>query len=454
MKLPAGESVFDPKSVYFMFRDDLSAPGLIKLLKEFCSTVSDERDERKIKIKLLDALMSAFAMFSLKIPSLLQLDSMRGDDFKADNLKNLFGIDCIPSDTAMREILDLVDPNDLRGGFKEVFRKLQRGKALEDYVFFNGSYLMAIDGTGYFSSDTVHCPSCLEKRQRGSEEVRFYHQMLGAVIVHPDKKVVIPFCPEPIVKQDGETKNDCERNACKRILDWIRKEHPKLRLIITEDGLSSNAPHIRDLKSHNMSFILGAKPGDHKHLFEEFELAGSRTKQVIVRVAGTVHILRYVNDLQLNEKSSDVKVNFLSYSECRKDGKVLDFSWVTDIEITDDNAYQIMRGGRARWKIENETFNTLKNQGYQFEHNFGHGYKNLSVVMAFLMMLAFLVDQAQLLSCKVVQDALKKKKRLSYLYQTIRELFKHFIFETWTDLYSAIAYGYKVVMTLNKPNSS
>jgi hypothetical protein len=80
-----------------------------------------------------------------------------------------------------------------------------------------------------------------------------------------------------------------------------------------------------------------------------------------------------------------------------------------------------MRGGRARWKIENETFNTLKNQGYEFEHNYGHGYKNLSVNLAFLMMLAFLVDQAQLLTSKVVQQALKKSFGLSNMYRKIRE---------------------------------
>ena len=72
-----------------------------------------------------------------------------------------------------------------------------------------------------------------------------------------------------------------------------------------------------------------------------------------------------------------------------------------------------MREGRARWKIENETFNTLKNQGHEFEHNYGHGYKNLSVTLAYLMMLAFLVDQAQLIGCKIVRMALESSKRLS-----------------------------------------
>ena len=81
------------------------------------------------------------------------------------------------------------------------------------------------------------------------------------------------------------------------------------------------------------------------------------------------------------------------------DEKVQHFSWVTDLRVSTRNVYALMRGGRARWKIENETFNTLKNQGYHFEHNYGHGEQNLSGVFATIMMLAFLVDQTQQLCC-------------------------------------------------------
>ncbi|OQW48503.1 MAG: hypothetical protein A4S09_04815 [Proteobacteria bacterium SG_bin7] len=74
-----------------------------------------------------------------------------------------------------------------------------------------------------------------------------------------------------------------------------------------------------------------------------------------------------------------------------------------------NSLYGLSPGGRARWKIENETFNSLKNQGYEFEHNFGHGYKNLSVNMSYLMMMAFLFDQFSELSCKHFQKALQER---------------------------------------------
>ena len=454
MRAGSTENFLDSNLIQQVFRKNLSVEALNERLRKRFMEFDDPRDRKRTTIPLVDALMSGFAMFTLKIPSMLALDKYRMSDEHIGNLKSLFGIEKVPSDTTMREILDEVDPDQLRIGFKDVFHQLQRSKALEDYIFMDGRYLAAIDGTGYFSSDSIHCPSCMEKHHKKDGTITYHHQMLAAVIIHPDQKVVIPLCPEPIIKQDGETKNDCERNACARILGKIKKDHPRLNLIVTEDGLSSNAPHIRDLKKHGMSFILGAKPGDHKFLFEEYSLAGSRIKEVIIHEAKGAHVLRYVNGLQLNEKSDDVVVNFLEYSECRPGKRDINFTWVTDIEITDDNVLKIMRGGRARWKIENETFNTLKNQGYEFEHNYGHGYKNLSVNLAFLMMLAFLVDQAQLLTSKVVQQALKKSFGLSNMYRKIRYLFETFAFKSWLEVYEALAYGFDTTLTIRRPNSS
>ena len=101
-----------------------------------------------------------------------------------------------------------------------------------------------------------------------------------------------------------------------------------------------------------------------------------------------------------------------------------------------------MRGGRARWKIENETFNTLKNQGYHLEHNYGHGAQNLSVVLALLMMLAFLVDQAQQLCCALFQAAWKKRRsNKRSLWEELRKLFDSFVFGSMQELYEAMVRG-------------
>jgi hypothetical protein len=102
-----------------------------------------------------------------------------------------------------------------------------------------------------------------------------------------------------------------------------------------------------------------------------------------------------------------------------------------------------MQGGRARWKIENETFNTLKNQGYHLEHNYGHGNKNLSVVFCMLMMLAFLVDQAQQIACPLFQQVWKKLGSKRSLWEKIRALFFGYKFNSMEDLFIALLYGFK-----------
>jgi transposase-like protein len=271
--------------------------------------------------------------------------------------------------------------------------------------------------------------------------------MLGAAIVHPDFKEVIPLAPEFIKKQDGQTKNDCERNAAKRFFEKLRKDHPHLPLIITEDGLSSNAPHIREAQKHNLHYILGVKEGDHSFLFEQVKMAcdaGQSTELEIVDKENPemVHRFSFLNRLPLNESNQDLLVNFLEYWEVTPK-QVKHFSWVTDFTVTKGNAYQIMRGGRARWKIENETFNTLKNQGYHFEHNYGLGKKYLSLVFATLMMLAFLIDQTQQLSCNLFRAVWRKQGSKRALWERMRSLFKEFAFASMEMLYKAILYGVK-----------
>lgn len=419
-------------------RKHLSADGLHALIRASFERLADGRQPGAI-ISLPDALLSAFAMFSLKDPSLLAFDARRNDE----NMKRLYGIGQVPSDTQMRAILDPVDPLSLRPVFNDVLRVAQRGKLLEEFAFHENGYLVALDGTGYFSSEKIHCPCCLEKVDSKTGEITYSHQMLGAAIVHPDRKEVLPLAPEPIVKQDGNSKNDCERNAARRLLERIRREHPRLELIVVEDGLASNAPHIRDLKRLRMHFILGAKPGDHGFLYERVIEAfdDDRVTTLQWKVGEAGREIAFVNEIPLNQSNPDLLVNVLQYYEYGPDGEPTKrFTWVTDLTITRDNAAHLVRGGRARWKIENETFNTLKNQGYHFEHNYGHGKMNLSVVFAMLMMLAFLVNQVEQISCPLFNAVLKKFRTKRALWDNVRSHFRHFIFSSMRHLYEVMLY--------------
>lgn len=314
-------------------------------------------------------------------------------------------------------------------------------------TWLGGYHLLALDGTGIYTSEKMGSDYCLRKRKRNGK-TEYYQQMFAGAFVHPDRKEVIPTCPEMIVKQDGSTKNDCERNAAKRYPDDFRREHPHLKTIVIEDGLSSNAPHIRELQRHDLRYILGAKPDDHKYLFELVDEAVKEGRVTEFHVsdpqkADRHHCFRFINNVPLNKSSEDsLRVNFLEYRETDSTGTVKKrFSWVTDPEITRENAYQIMRAGRARWRIENETFNTLKNQGYNLEHNYGLGKQHLSAVFAHLMMLAFLVDQVQQLCCPLFQAAKAKCKSKRELRERIRSIFKEFIAPSMEMILQCIVNG-------------
>lgn len=424
-------------------RKHLGADALLRTLSSCLSKVPDHRTD-DADIPLHDALMSGYAVFSLKCPSLLAFDKQRQEE--PDNLRSIFHVSRIPCDTQMRTILDEVNPEELSRCYRAVFSRLQRGKALEQMEYLDEHYLMLMDGTEYFSSEKLHSPFCMEKINSSGTTI-YYLQTLGAVLAHPDRKEVIPLMPEPISKQDGQTKNDCEMNAARRFISRFRKEHPHLKTIVVYDAISPNGPFIRLLEEHCCRFILSVKESDHACLFNQLDVAIARgeAEDLVLndpKDPEKLHGFRWVNNLAINASHQDVRINLLEYWEIRGEKKKY-FSWVTDLIIVPENVYQIMRGGRARWKIENETFNTLKNQGYNYEHNYGLGSKYLSMVFVTLMMLAFLVDQSQQLTCTLFQSVWKKLGSKKALWEKVRALFDSYLFDSMEMLYLAILHGIK-----------
>jgi len=246
--------------------EQISAP--IKSISEL--GIEHIKRGRPEKIQLSDCLMSCFAMFSLKYASLLQFDQhMRGQteeepmalsvpkegEVISHNLMHLYNIKNVPSDTHMRTCLDEVEYKDLSPIFRKIFSSLQRDKILEYYVYLDEGYILSVDGTGYFSSHQIHCENCCEKHHSNGQ-VTYFHQMLAGSIVHPGRKEVIPACPEPIHCVDGQTKNDCERVAAKRFLERFRQDHPLLPVVVVEDALSANGPHIKVLQNLKMHYII------------------------------------------------------------------------------------------------------------------------------------------------------------------------------------------------------
>ena len=339
-------------------RKQLSADGLLKIIRH---GLKNERfpDCSRSPYSWEDCIMSGLAIFGFKFPSLLQFEKQKAaEPWIRRNLRTLYGVDSAPSDTCLRERLDKISTSQLRRSYKRVFAWLQRGKALEKFRYLDGYYTVSIDGTGQYSSEKVHCNNCCEKHHRNGK-TSWYHHMLGAVIVHPEHKEVIPLAPEPIMKGDGEKKNDCERNAAKRLLTELRREHPHLKVLVVEDGLGANYPHLALLDSLEMPYVIGVKPGDHAFLFDWI---GNQTPETYcLEKEGKQHSFQWYMNVPLNESNYHYRVNVLVYCERDASGKEQRFSWVTKLPISEKNAYKIMRTGRSRWRIENETFNTLKN---------------------------------------------------------------------------------------------
>jgi hypothetical protein len=424
--------------IHVIEKKQLSAKGMLHKVRSIFQQISEPPRSSKgvqARISLSDCLMSGLAVFGLKFPSLLQFDESQEEEVTKHNLKTLYGINDVPCDTSMRERLDGVDPRALRPAFTSIFSLLQRGKVLEDYKVLDKYIAIACDGTGMFSSDTIHCENCCEQHHKNGR-ITYYHQMLGAVIVHPDQKEVFPLCPEPISKSDGSTKNDCEQNAMKRLLADFQREHPRLEVIFTEDALGAKGPYLRRILDIGAHFVVNVNPTGNPTLFEWLKSISLETKKIVTKTE-TIELAFY-NGIPLNDANHDLQVNFIDCVVRDKKGRVTHFSWITDLLVTQENVYPLARVGRARWHIENETFNTLKNQGYQFEHNFGHGYKNLSHVFGLLMFLAFLIDQVQQRCCGLFQEALEKAKRKTRFWEKLRFYALEFYVDSWADLYTAM----------------
>lgn len=396
-------------------------------------------------------------MFQFKCASLLRFDEAardQDDSVLIGNLERLYQLDAVASDTQMRQILDAVPPDALRPAFRAVISECQRGGVLEDFKCLDDRLLVSIDGTGLFSSTKVHCPHCgVRKQRRGSSKIEYYHQMLVSAIVSPNVKTVLALDFEPIVQSDGDTKDLSERNSARRLVASIAEQYPKLkqRFVIVEDALAANGPHVELLCEHGLDFIIGVRLPGSAFLFSAFDerrdTPGAVSEIESTDDKGVVRGCRFANDLPLNARHHEVRVNFIEFWEIDTKGVEHNWSWITSLEITADNALEIARAGRARWRIENETFNTLKNQGYNLEHNYGHGKRYLSSTLAGLMLLAFLTDQVQEHACRLYQTARTKARVKADLWARMLTYLHEVELPDWEILWRLIGHtGPKLII--------
>ena len=417
----------------------LSFTSLRKSISRRFNEIVDHRSE-KVKYSLHDCLMSALAMMSFQDPSLLAFQRRLQEQSNFNNLKSIFNVENIPCDTQLRDTLDEIAPEGIEVIYTDFFRNLQRGKHLESYQVLGDYYLFVIDGSQYFSSEKVCCPGCLFKTT-SKGKTRYSHQILQPVLIDPNQRQVIPLAPEQIKNEDGSEKQDCEMNASKRVLKKIRQEHPKLKIIIGGDGLYSKQPFIDQLKEHRMSYVLVAKPDDHKIMNEwlnELRTMGETQILTFTDHTGAKHRYEWALGLPLNGSPQSDSINYFEYTLIKDGEPTHHNSWVTDQEITEHNIVELVKIGRARWKIENENFNTLKNQGYHLNHNFGHGKKNLSYNFFLLNVLAFFAHQIFELTDHLYQKCRTKAGSRIEFFNRLRYAIQFILFKNWEHLLNFI----------------
>lgn len=406
---------------------------------DLCRLFSDVPDWRKpnlIDFPLLNIIMAGLAMMFWQDPGLLPFQRRMKEKKGSSNLESLFHVSQIPGDTQFRNLLDPIDPTWLKKGMRLCVTKLQKTRAWVNYHVFHGRVLVLLDGTDYFLSENIKCPSCLERHHRDGR-VDYFHQALVASIAQPNSKQVLPIFAEEIRRGDGATKNDCESNSAKRLLPELAKNYCHLDIVIVADSLYSKSPIIELVRTSGMSYLFVAQKGDHPHLQEE--IAGLRLAHGITSVElpgdkGGLHRYEFAHDIPLFS-STDAICNWVSYTEISSSGKVgYHNEWVTNLKPTKQNVCEIAIAGRQRSKIENETFNALKNHGFHFEHNFGHGKEHLQFNFLLLNLLAFLMHQLLALGDKLYREALSWKGAVYEFIDYIRWAIRMVIWPDWETL--------------------
>jgi len=418
-------------------------PELLRCLAEHIDRIGDARQQAKVTYTLRDCYLGAFAMFYLQDPSLLEFQRRFQQTVSSNNLKTVFGVGEIPADSQLRDLIDRHSHGPLSDVYSNVLDRLSDSGILPRFEFLPQQYLLTLDGSQYFGSDQLQCPRCLVKEHKDGRR-EYSHQILQATIVRPDVRHVIPLAPEFIANEDGHDKQDCEINAAKRLIARLRASGKPLPYIIVGDGLYSKQPFIVMLmqEPQPLHFLLVSKPTDHKDLFAN--VAGLRRGKLLERKEfrdkqGRLHRYEWVNGIPLNADAKSPSVNFLEYTIFAKDGSVnYHNSWVTDLALDQQSVEWITRGGRARWKIENESFNTLKNQGYHLEHNFGHGRQYLSEALFLLNLLAFFFHQIFELVDGLYQQARAGFSARREYWNAIRNSFRMFLFRSWDEVLQRI----------------
>jgi len=364
--------------------ESITFDSMVKYLRSAIGLFPDKRTGKNSTYSIEDAALGAFSIFFTQSPSFLAFQIAMQKNKGLNNAKSLFGIQKIPSDNHIRDLMDEVDPSHVFPIFIRIINDLKNLGHLDTFRSYNGNLLCALDGTQYFSSNKIHCENCNTKEHKNGTTT-YFHSAITPVFVAPGIDKVISLPPEFITPQDGSKKQDCENTAAKR---WLKQYGPMLKelgVTMTGDDLYCKQPITSLIVELGLDFIIVCKPESHKTLYQridEMQAVGAVETVTEKRWTGKtclVDTYRFVNQVPIRDGKDAQMVNWCELTTTLPDGTIVyRNSFVTNFTISIDNVKQIVADGRSRWKIENENNNVLKNNGYNLEHNFGHGKKYLS----------------------------------------------------------------------------
>jgi hypothetical protein len=383
--------------------------------------------------------MAACARLSLPSPSRLAFDQPRAEG----PWRTLYGLPGVPCDTRRRAIRAPLSPEALRPLCKRVWRPWQRGRARAPLAWLEADDRVALAGTGEFSATALPGASWRHTGHRhgsGTESP----QMVGAALLPPDVRAVMPWRPAPIVQQAGAATKAGERQATQRLVGQVRQAPPPLKGSIPAESRSANAPHSETRHAAALPSRLGVKEGAQTLWCQQVQAAEQAGRgpddERHDRAAGLGPRWRFGKEVPLHASHAAVRVHCLAYGDMGA-AKVQPCRGVTDWRVSRRHGWHRMRGGRARWQREHATCHTLTQQGSHFEHHAGHGTQQLAVGFAGGMRRAFVVDQTQPLGCALCRAGWTQLGRQRLLWERLRAWFSAYRLESLRALFDALFYG-------------
>lgn len=415
--------------------------SLIATVHGVCVGLPDKRRGRNCQFTMADIGMGAFSVFFMQSPSFLAHQRQLLEGQGRSNCHTLFQMSDIPCDNHIRAMLDPVEPSLFHPAFEKAVRTLEANGGLAALRCLGSHVLIALDGTQYHRSSKVRCKCCSTVTKGKNTE--YFHSMVQASIVAPGHNRAVPLQPAFIAPQDGSEKQDCESRACRRWLVEHGATYARFNPIYLGDDLYSCQPICEAVLAANGHFLFVCKPDSHPTLTDyltniEIDERVETLKRGKQRFRYTY---RWMCDLPLRDGKDAMRVNWLSIEITDPNGKVTyRNSFVTDLAVGRDNVVELAACGRARWKVENETFNTLKTKGYNLEHNFGHGQHNLAAVLAILNLLAFACHTVADLVDDLWQRARTKAHTRLGFFNHLRSITVFVVFTSWHELLATLAF--------------